>query len=51
MCMFFNWNIVDLQRCISGVQQSNSVIHTYVCMYETLMLGKIEGKGERGSRG
>ena len=50
MCMFFNWTIVDLQHCISGVQQSNSVIHTYVCIYKTLMLGKIEGKRRTGQQ-
>ena len=35
---------------VSGVQQSDSVIHTYVCIYKTLMLGKIEGKRRRGQQ-
>ena len=33
LILFFYWNVVDLQCCASGVQYSNSVIYTYICMY------------------
>ena len=35
---------------VSGVQQSDSVIHTYVCIYKTLMLGKFDDRGRRGQQ-
>ena len=28
-----NWSIVDLQFCVSGVQQSDSVIYIYIYIY------------------
>ena len=36
-----NWSIVDLQCCVSGVQQNDSVIyiytHTYIFPYSFLL--------------
>ena len=30
---FFNWSIVNLQCCVSDVQQNNSVTHTHIHIY------------------